>query len=253
MIKLSHVSKSFDGGRSYSVKDVSFEVMQGEILVILGSSGSGKTTLLKMINALIPASQGSIAIGGKDIQEVDPVELKRSMGYVFQGIGLFPHLTVAENIAIILRLLKVPVAKRKQRAAELLKFINLDPSIYADRMPAELSGGQQQRVGVARALANNPDILLMDEPFAALDSINRDALQQDLLDLHKRLHKTIMFVTHDIFEAMRIADRIAVMHNGCLEQIGLKAELVTNPASDFVRELFAKPAKQLAMFEEQLA
>ena len=253
MIKVNNVSKSFDGGKTYAVKGISLHVQRGELLVLLGSSGSGKTTLLKLINLLVSGYTGDITLNGCNIQDKDPVALRRSMGYVFQGVGLFPHMTVLQNISIVLELQKVNKEIARRRALELMEFINLDPDVYANRSPDALSGGQKQRVGVARALASDPDILLMDEPFGALDSINRDTLQEDLLRLNSQLHKTVIFVTHDILEAVRIADRIAVLDKGILHQIGSKSELIENPATDFVRDLFAKTEKQLARYEEQLS
>jgi osmoprotectant transport system ATP-binding protein len=250
MIVLRDVWKSFDGGMTYAVKGVTLEVAQGETLVLLGSSGSGKTTVLKMINRLVEPTKGTIEIDGRNVQDMDPVELRRSIGYVFQGIGLFPHLTVAENVSIVLRLLGRPKNERRKRAEELLTLVGLDPQIFADRYPDELSGGQQQRVGVARALAANPDYLLMDEPFGALDAVTRDTLQLELLRLKEQLRKTIVFVTHDIFEAFLLADRIAVMHHGRVEQVGTKEQLQRQPATEFVRELLAKPLKHLASFHK---
>jgi osmoprotectant transport system ATP-binding protein len=248
MISLQHVSKSFDGGQHFAVDDVSFDVREGETLVLLGSSGCGKTTLLKLTNRLLELSSGTIEVDGKDIAKQDPVSLRRSIGYVFQGIGLFPHMTVEENVAILPRLLGWSLEKRRERAHELLATVGLDPRTYASRFPDELSGGQQQRVGVGRALAADPSYLLMDEPFGALDALTRDALAQELLALNERLQKTILFVTHDIFEALALGDRIAVLHTGHLEQIGTRKEILREPATDFVRELFAKPAQQLAAY-----
>ncbi|MCS3919648.1 ATP-binding cassette domain-containing protein [Fervidibacter sacchari] len=248
MIVLQDVWKSFDGGRTYAVKGVTLKVNKGETLVLLGSSGSGKTTVLKMINRLIEPTKGTIEIDGRNVQDLDPIALRRSIGYVFQGIGLFPHLTVAENVSIVLRVLGRPKSERRRRAEELLALVGLEPKIFADRYPDELSGGQQQRVGVARALAADPDYLLMDEPFGALDAVTRDILQQELLRLKEQLRKTIVFVTHDIFEAFLLADRIAVMHQGRIEQVGTKEQLLHQPATDFVRELLAKPLKHLASF-----
>lgn len=243
MISFRNVSKSFPGG-TYAVKDVSFEVQRGETLVLLGSSGSGKTTLLRLVNRLIEPTSGQITLDGKDVSAQDPVQLRRKIGYVFQGIGLFPHLTVAANVAIVPKLLDWPKERRAQRTRELMELVGLDPSDYAGRYPDELSGGQQQRVGVARALASDPEFLLMDEPFGALDAITRDSLQQELAGLKQRLHKTILFVTHDIQEALILGDRIAVMHQGRLEQIGARDDLLNHPRTDFVRSLFAKPAAQ---------
>ena len=249
MIVLDGVCKSFDGGRSYAVRDLSLEVSDGETLVLLGSSGCGKTTTLKMINRLVDPSSGSIHVGGQDVRRQDPVALRRTIGYVFQGIGLFPHYRVLENVEVVPKLLGVSLADRRKRAAEVLDLVGLPADEFASRFPDELSGGQRQRVGVARALAADPEYLLMDEPFGALDAITRDALQQELKSLTKRLGKTTVFVTHDIFEALTLADRIAVFHQGRLEQVGAPQDVLTQPATDFVRELFEKPAKQLAAFQ----
>lgn len=252
MISFKHLSKSFDHGRSFAVNDISFDVRQGETLVLLGSSGCGKTTLLKLTNRLLEPTSGTIEVDGRDIAGQDPIALRRSMGYVFQGIGLLPHMTVAENIALTPRLLGWPARKRRERSDELLHLIGLDPQTYANRFPEELSGGQQQRVGVGRALAVNPAYLLMDEPFGALDALTRDTLQQELIALKERLNKTIIFVTHDILEALALGDRIAVLHAGRLEQIGAKEEVLNKPATDFVRQLFAKPAQQFAAYKGML-
>lgn len=234
------------------MRDLSLEIADGETLVLLGSSGCGKTTTLKMINRLIEMTRGSIEVDGVSVTEQDPVRLRRGIGYVFQGIGLFPHMTVEENVSIVLRLEGRPSEERRERARKLLTLVDLPAEEFAPRWPRDLSGGQQQRVGVARALANDPAHLLMDEPFGALDALTRDALQQEVLRLKERLGKTIVFVTHDIFEALTLADRIAVMHEGRLEQIGTKEEILADPATDFVRGLFQKPAKQLAAFREHL-
>ena len=252
MIQLTHVSKSFDGGRSYAVKDLSFQVDVGETLVLLGSSGCGKTTTLKMINRLIELTEGGIEVGGIDVMEQDPVELRRRIGYVFQGIGLFPHMTIEQNVEIVPRLLGWPSKRRRERVQELLALVGLSPEEYAERFPDELSGGQQQRVGVVRALAADPAYLLMDEPFGALDALTRETLQQELLVLKKQLKKTIVFVTHDIFEALLVGDRVAILHEGNLQQIGTKKEILGAPATEFVRDLFARPAKQLADFKDTM-
>ncbi len=252
MISLQHVSKSFDDGQTFAVNNVSFQIQEGETLVLLGSSGSGKTTLLKLINRLIDLTRGIIEVDGNDIATQDPIVLRRGIGYVFQGIGLFPHMTVEENVAITARLLGWPSQRRKERAYEMLKIVGLDPETYAKRFPEELSGGQQQRVGVGRALVTDPAYLLMDEPFGALDALTRDTLQLELLALKQDLNKTVVFVTHDIFEALTLGDRIAVLHAGHLQQIGTKEEILQYPATDFVRELFAKPAQQLAAYGELL-
>ena len=252
MIVLSHLSKSFDGGSTFAVKDLSLEIAEGETLVLLGSSGCGKTTTLKMINRLIEPTGGTIDVDGRNVLEQDPVDLRRSIGYVFQGIGLFPHMTVEENISIVLRLMGRPKEERRARAHELLTLVDLDPDAVADRFPSELSGGQQQRIGVARGLAADPAYLLMDEPFGALDALTRDVLQQEILRLKEKLGKTIVFVTHDIFEALTLADRIAVMHEGNLEQVDTRKEILSEPATPFVRDLFEKPARQLQAFREHL-
>jgi osmoprotectant transport system ATP-binding protein len=253
MIRLTEVSKSFDAGATFAVRGLSIDVAEGETLVLLGSSGCGKTTTLKMINRLVEPTQGRIQVDGTDIMTLDRVQLRRSIGYVFQGIGLFPHMTIEENVGVVLKLLGRPADMRRARARDMLDIVDLPPDTYAYRYPGELSGGQQQRVGVARALAADPGYLLMDEPFGALDALTRDTLQQEILRLNRKLNKTIVFVTHDIFEALTLADRIAVMHQGRLEQIGTKSEILAHPASEFVRGLFEKPATQLKEFMDQFS
>ena len=248
MITLNQVSKSYDGV-SNIINNLSFEVLEGEILMLLGSSGCGKSTILKMINRLIDPTEGSIYLDGKDIHKQDPIELRRSIGYVFQGIGLFPHLSIRDNISMVPRLLGWPEDRIKSRYDDLLQLVQLSSKIHADRFPDELSGGQQQRVAVARALAVDPAYLLMDEPFGALDAITRDALQHEFLALKQRLNKTIIFVTHDIVEAVTLGDRIAILHKGRLEQIGTPEEIMVNPATDFVKELFAKSVKSWKGFK----
>ncbi len=220
--------------------------------MLLGSSGCGKSTLLKMINRLIDPTEGRIYLDGKDIQQQDPIELRRSIGYVFQGIGLFPHLSIRENISMVPRLLGWPRDRINNRYRELLELVQLSPKIHADRFPDELSGGQQQRVAVARALAADPAYLLMDEPFGALDAITRNSLQQEFLELKQRLNKTIIFVTHDIVEAVTLGDRIAILHEGRLEQTGTPEEILENPATEFVRELFSKSVKSWKGFKNIL-
>ena len=249
MIVVDGVSKSFNGGQSYAVRDLSLKVHDGETLVLLGSSGSGKSTTLKMINRLIEPTSGTIHVDHQDVTRQDPVTLRRTIGYVFQGIGLFPHYRVAQNIEIVPRLAGWSADKRKQRVREVMELVGLPPDEFSDRFPDELSGGQQQRIGVARALAADPKYMLMDEPFGALDAITRDSLQQELKSLSMRLGKTIVFVTHDIFEALALADRIAVMHDGRLQQVDTPQKVLTEPATAFVRELFEKPARQLAAFQ----
>jgi osmoprotectant transport system ATP-binding protein len=250
MISLHNVSKSFDDGQSYAVRGMSLDVAEGETLVLLGSSGCGKSTTLKMINRILEPTGGRIEVDGTDVQSQDPVLLRRSIGYVFQGIGLFPHMTVAENVGIGLRLAGWSASRRGARSRELLDLVGLPADDYAARLPEELSGGQQQRVGVARALAPDPNYLLMDEPFGALDALTRDTLQKELLALKRNLNKTVVFVTHDIFEALTLGDRIAVLHEGRLEQVGTQDEVLGSPATKFVRDLFARPARQLARFRD---
>lgn len=247
MIELIGVEKRYNGTRA--VQGVSLEVAEGETLVLLGSSGSGKTTLLKMINRLIEPTSGSIRINGQDILDKDPIEVRRSMGYAIQGIGLFPHMSIAENVSVVLRLKGVPIEERKKRTAEVLDLVGLEPRVFASRYPDELSGGQQQRAGVARALAADPGILLMDEPFGALDAVTRDALQQEFLKLKGKLRKTTVFVTHDIFEAFILSDRIAVLHEGRLEQVGTREEIVSAPKTEFVKSLLLGPMERLKEFQ----
>lgn len=239
MIELEDVSKTYPGGVQ-AVRSLSIRVDAGETLVLVGTSGSGKTTALKMINRLIEPSFGRILVEGRDLRQWDPIELRRHIGYVIQSVGLFPHMTVAENVSIVPKLLGVPRADATARAAEVLAVVGLEPNEYAPRYPQELSGGQQQRVGVARALAADPPIILMDEPFGALDPITRSSLQHEFLDLKARIRKTIVFVTHDISEAVILGDRIAVMHAGQLEQVASPKELISKPESDFVVELLSR-------------
>jgi len=245
VIVLRGLSKSYDGGARDVVRDLSLEVPDGKTLVLLGSSGSGKTTVLKMINRLVEPSAGTIEVDGTDVLKQDVVTLRRSIGYVFQQVGLFPHMTVEENVAIGLRLRGAPAAERRRRARELLEVVELPAPSFAERFPAELSGGQAQRVGVARALAAEPKYLLMDEPFGALDEVTRESLRAALKKVRERLQKTIVFVTHDIFEALDLGDRIAVLHEGRLEQLGSGEELIKSPATPFVERLFRKRAELL--------
>jgi osmoprotectant transport system ATP-binding protein len=247
VIRLHNVSKSFDGGSSFAVRDVSIDVRQGETLVLLGSSGCGKTTTLKMINRLIDPSAGRIEVDDRDAASRDPLELRRSIGYVFQDIGLFPHMTVRQNAAVVPSLLGWPRERRRETADRVLELVGLPPAEFARRRPAQLSGGQQQRVGIARSLAADPDYLLMDEPFGALDAVTRDQLQSELLRLRRTLGKTVVFVTHDLFEALRLGDRIGVMHHGRLDQVGTPGELLGDPATPFVAELFGHARRQAAM------
>lgn len=238
MITLENVTKTFStpGGDFNAVKDVSFHVAEGEFAVLIGPSGSGKTTTMRMINRLEDKSSGTIHVNGQDIQNVNVVDLRRHIGYVIQQGGLLPHLTVADNVSLVPRLLGWDKKKRRERAEELLALVDLDPEMYADRFPRQLSGGQQQRVGVARALAADAPIILMDEPFGAVDPITRAQLQRWLRQVQRDVKKTVVFVTHDINEAFLLGDRIILMKEGEVVQNGSPADLLRNPASDFVRE-----------------
>ena len=242
-IAFAHVGKSFDGGRLKAVDDVSLEVAEGEFLAIVGGSGSGKTTLLRLANRLIEADSGRVEIEGGDVRAADPVALRRRIGYVFQSGGLFPHMSVAGNIGITPRLLGARSAEIASRVGELLDLVRLDRDQYRDRFPHELSGGQRQRVGVARALAAKPRIVLMDEPFGALDPLTRDALGDDYRALHKRLGLTTIMITHDMTEAILLADRIAVMRSGRLLAQGTPTELSQN-SDTYVGELLRTPRRQ---------
>jgi osmoprotectant transport system ATP-binding protein len=215
---------------------LNLEIKNGEFFVLIGPSGCGKTTTLQMINRLIDLSEGTVWINGKKISDYDIHELRWNIGYVLQQIALFPHMTIAENIAIVPELKNWRKEKISARVDELLNMVGLDPNVYRNRKPRELSGGQQQRVGVIRALAADPEILLMDEPFSALDPFSREKLQDDLLEIQRKLKKTIVFVTHDMQEAMKLGDRICLMKEGEIVQVGTPYELLTNPVNDFVRE-----------------
>ena len=238
MIAFERVTKRF--GPWVAVDDVSFTVAEGEFCVLIGPSGSGKSTLLKMVNRLIVQDGGTIRVNGEDITALAPEELRRRMGYVIQSVGLFPHWTVERNIATVPTLLGWPKARVRDRVAELMDLLKLDPQRFRDVFPHQLSGGQQQRVGVARALAADPPILLMDEPFSALDPITRDTLQAELATIHRRIGKTILFVTHDMDEALRLADRIAVLEHGRLVQFAAPRDMLARPADDFVRDLVGR-------------
>lgn len=244
MINLYNISKSYDDGGHYAVRDVSLEIGGGEFVVLLGESGCGKTTTLKMINRLITLSSGRITVSGRDIMSVNPVELRRSIGYVFQEIGLFPHLSVAENVAAVPRLLGWSRTRTDKRVHELLDLVGLDPARFGERTPGELSGGQRQRVGVARALAAGSDVMLMDEPFGALDPITRNGLQEEFKKLQSDLKLTVLMVTHDMMEALTLADRIAVMEAGGIVALGTPGELLRNPGHPYAEALLNTPKQQ---------
>ncbi len=251
MITFDKVSKTFPGGVQ-AVRELSMEVADDETLVLLGTSGCGKTTTLKIINRLIEPTFGHILINGKDIMEQDPIQLRRRIGYAIQEIGLFPHMTVGENIAVVPGLLKWSREKIEERIDGLLNMVGLEPDHFRDRFPAQLSGGQRQRIGVARALAADPPTVLMDEPFGALDPITREQLQNELIELQSEIKKTIIFVTHDIFEAVKVGDRIALLDAGVLQQLATPSELVENPANEFVDQFLGKHRFQLSLLTKTI-
>jgi osmoprotectant transport system ATP-binding protein len=238
MIELDHVSKRF-GGRTV-VDDLSLTVPAGAFCVLLGLSGCGKSTTLRMINRLVPLDSGTIRVAGEDVSRMPAEALRRRIGYAIQSIGLFPHWTVEDNIATVPRLLKWPVARIRNRVAELLDMFRLAPETYRGKYPHQLSGGEQQRVGVARALAADPELLLMDEPFAAVDPITRAALQEEMTRIHRATGKTVLFVTHDVEEALRLATAIALMDRGRIVQFGTPLDIVEHPAGDFVVDFLGR-------------
>ncbi|MBY5592313.1 ABC transporter ATP-binding protein [Rhizobium leguminosarum] len=235
MIEIRNVTKRY--GAATVVDDVSMRVEKGEITVIVGTSGSGKSTLMRMINRLVPITEGEIFVGGQNVMEVEVTELRRKIGYAIQGHGLFPHRTVAQNIATVPQLLDWDSARIAKRVEELLGLFNLDPTTFADKYPHQLSGGQQQRVGVARALAAEPELLLMDEPFGALDPVIRGKAQDDLLAIQKQFGTTVILVTHDMDEAFHLGNQIAVMSEGRLLQCSTPEKILTEPADPFVQQL----------------
>ncbi|MBZ4658325.1 MAG: OpuCA: ABC-type glycine betaine/proline transport system, ATP-binding protein [Desulfacinum sp.] len=236
MIRLERVTKIYPGSAFPAVDSVSLEVAEGEICMLIGSSGCGKTTIMRMINRLTSITSGTIHIGDQNIMDMDPIQLRRQIGYVIQQIGLFPHMTVYDNIATVPKLLGWDRKRIAERVDELLDLVNLDPDTYRFRYPRELSGGQAQRVGVARAMAADPPVMLMDEPFGAIDPINREVLQEEFLRIQARLRKTIVFVTHDIDEAIKMGDKIALLDAGRLIQFGSPEELLTRPKNQFVKD-----------------
>ena len=247
MIETQDLTRQY--GQVTAVERLSVKVAEGELVVLLGGSGSGKTTTLKMVNRLIEPTSGRVLIDGEDAALIEPHVLRRRIGYVFQRVGLFPHMTVGENVAITLTLLGWDRRRTSARVDELLELVELDPGLVRDRHSDQLSGGEQQRVGVARALAASPRLMLLDEPFGALDPLTRDRLQQSFLRIRQRLGLTAIFVTHDMVEALLMGDRIAVMNGGRLVQIGTPSELMQTPADDYVRQLMSTPRRQAELVE----
>jgi osmoprotectant transport system ATP-binding protein len=252
MIALDRVSMSYSGTAKAAVRDVSLEIPRGAFFVLIGESGSGKTTTLHLINRLIEPDQGHVRIDGVDAASLNPGELRRGMGFIFQAIGLFPHLSVAENIGITPKLLGWPKPDIAARTDELLELVRLPPARFRDRLPAELSGGQKQRVGLARALAARPAIMLMDEPFGALDPVTRDDLSAEYRAIHAALGLTTVLVTHDMTEAFLLADTVAVMRDGVIVQQGTPQELLAAPADDFVRDLVETPRRRARRLAEAM-
>jgi osmoprotectant transport system ATP-binding protein len=253
MIELESLSKHFEGAAAPAVTSLSLRVGRGELLVLLGGSGCGKTTTLKMVNRLIEPSGGAVRIDGRDTREVAPHELRRGIGYCFQQVGLFPHLSVAENVGITPSLLGWDPARIAARVEALLELVELEPAEFLSRAPDQLSGGQQQRVGLARALAAESDVVLFDEPFGALDPLTRDRLQRRLQEIRAALGLTAIFVTHDMTEALLLGDRIAVLRDGHLVQIGSPTALLHHPADEYVAELMATPRRHSARVDRLLA
>lgn len=238
MLEFKQVTKRYNDKKA-AVKNLNLKIAKGEFVCFIGPSGCGKTTTMKMVNRLIDTTEGSILVNGKDITKQDPVELRRSIGYVIQQIGLMPHMTIKENIVLVGTLLKWPQDKKDKRAKELIKLVDMSED-YLEKYPHELSGGQQQRIGVLRALAADPPLILMDEPFGALDPITRDSLQEEFKKLQRELNKTIVFVTHDMDEALKLADKVVIMREGEIVQADSPDEILRNPANEFVEEFLGK-------------
>lgn len=251
MLSLQKVTKIYPGaGNIKAVDELSFDLEEGDICTVVGPSGCGKTTAMKMINRLISITSGKIIVDGKDISRLNTIELRRSIGYVIQNIGLFPNMTIGENIAIIPKLLKWDKSKIDEKVLRLLEIVSLDPDEFKDRYPKELSGGQQQRIGVARAMAGDPPIMLMDEPFGAIDPINREHLQNEFLKVQEKVKKTVVFVTHDIDEAIKMGDKICLLKDGHLVQFASPEEMLTYPKNDFVADFVGgdRTLKRLNLF-----
>ncbi|ASA26243.1 ABC transporter ATP-binding protein [Paenibacillus donghaensis] len=248
-IEISNVSKKYNQSGYYAVDHVSLSIEEGEFITILGSSGSGKTTLLKMINRLYEPDEGSITLFGEDIRALNPVTVRRRIGYVIQQVGLFPHMTIRQNVAAVPKLLKWNTTKIEARVDELMTLVGLEPAEFKSRYPSQLSGGQQQRIGLARALASDPKIMLLDEPFGAIDAITRMNLQDELLRIHGGLKKTLLFVTHDINEAFKLGNRVIVMDKGRVCQFDTPKNIVSFPADGFVSSLIASSREQEKFWE----
>ena len=255
MIEITALTKQFPGEARPAVDHLTLTIPEGELCVLIGPSGCGKTTTMRIINRMIEPDSGTVMVGGRNIMDVDRVELRRSIGYVIQQIGLFPHWTIADNVATVPRLLKWDEARVTRRVDELLALVGMDPATYRDRFPRALSGGQRQRIGVARALAADPPVMLMDEPFGAIDPITRARLQGEFLNILRGLRKTIVFVTHDIDEALKMGDRIAILRDGALVQFGTPETILAQPADAFVEAFVGtdRALKRLALVRADTA
>lgn len=249
-VEFCDVIKRFPNAVENAVDHVSFQVQEGELVTILGTSGCGKTTLMKMVNRLYEPTSGVIKVFGENIMETDAVQLRRKIGYVIQQIGLFPHMTVEKNIAVVPEILGWDKEKIHGRVTELLEMVNLEPESYRNRYPSQLSGGQQQRVGLARALAANPSIMLLDEPFGAIDAINRTKLQDELLAIHRKGGLTCLFVTHDVTEALKLGSRILIMNQGKIQQFDTPENILSSPANDYVASLLKSVTEGLSFFNK---
>lgn len=243
MIEFKHINHYYHSGQQV-IFDLSLQIPEGELVALIGPSGAGKSTLLKMINRLVEPTEGKILLKGKEINKTNPVELRRHIGYIIQQIGLFPHMTIWENVTLVPRLCKMPESEWKDRAIELMDMVGLPFKDYAERYPSQLSGGQQQRIGVVRALTSNPPVILLDEPFSALDPISREQLQDETLRIHKKFKKTMVLVTHDIDEALKLADRICILRNGKIVQYDTPENLRSDPKNDFVRQFIGESRLQ---------
>ena len=247
-LEFKHITKVYRNSQIEALDDVSALIYEGEFITILGSSGSGKSTLLKMVNRLIEPTSGTIEYYGEDISKQDPVMLRRKIGYVIQQVGLFPHMTIHQNIEMVLKLQTKDTKSNTSRIIEMMELIGLDYNEYKDRYPHQLSGGEQQRVGLARGLAANPNMVLLDEPFASIDAINRLRLQQDILKIHQSAQKTFLFVTHDVNEALLLGSRVMVMDQGKIQQFGTPKEIISTPSNEFVEKLIGIAKQQVEVF-----